>query len=90
MNRNASRVFMDFNNTYPSNETSTSPNVFASGGLVTQGSFTNTNSIIDYDMLATKVAQANASLPPPVVYTAVTDINYQQHNYAQVISGANH
>jgi hypothetical protein len=90
MNRNAARAFMNFNNAYPSGSSITQPNVFASGGIVTQQSFLNPNVSlgIDYDLLAMKISQANMSLPSPVV--AVTDINYGQGNYAQVVAGANH
>lgn len=90
MNRNASRVFMDFNNQYPSNVTTTRPNVFASGGIITQQSVMSSNSNIDIVQMADMIAQANSQIPPPIVYTAVTDINYQQGNYAKVVSGANH
>jgi hypothetical protein len=81
---------MNFNNAYPSGSSITQPNVFASGGIVTQQSFLNPNVSlgIDYDLLAMKISQANMSLPSPVV--AVTDINYGQGNYAQVVAGANH
>jgi len=50
---------------------------------------TNQGPSIDYDLLAGKIAQANLSLPAPVVYTAIEDINYGQKNYAQVMEGAN-
>lgn len=93
MNRNASRAFMDFNNSYPSGSSSTQPNVFASGGFVTQN-IGGSSFEIDVDLLAHKiganVAQANASLPPPIVYTAISDINHGQREYAQVVNGANH
>jgi hypothetical protein len=47
------------------------------------------NTGIDYDLLATKVSEANSNLPTPNVYTAVTDINDGQGNYANVVNGAN-
>lgn len=43
---------------------------------------------IDYDLLAAKVAQANLNLPKPVVYTAITDINAGQKDYANIVNGA--
>ncbi len=43
----------------------------------------------DYDLLAAKIAEANLSLPVPQVWTAVTDINTGQDDYAQVMTGAN-
>ena len=91
MNRNASRAFMDFNNQYPSNVTTTRPNVFASGGIVTQQSVMSYSaSNTDFTQMADMIARANSQIPPPVVYTAITDINYQQGNYTKVVSGANH
>ena len=72
------------------------PNYFAMGGVVSRNlsqpqSISVQSTPIDYDLLASKiganVAMANASLPNPVV--AVTDINYQQESYAQVVNGAN-
>lgn len=69
---------------------------FAGGGIPYPTSVLNTfnqssqsSQTIDYDLLASKMAQANLSLPAPVVYTAVTDINLGQDNYAQVVNGAN-
>jgi hypothetical protein len=70
---------------------------FAGGGIPYPTSvlntFNNTQGAqpIDYDLLASKiganVANANRSLPPPQI--AVTEINYGQENYAQVVNGAN-
>jgi hypothetical protein len=68
---------------------------FAGGGIPYPTSvlntFNNTQGAqpIDYDLLASKMAQANLSLPKPIVYTAITDINHGQDSYAQVINGAN-
>ena len=88
MNRNASRAFMEFNNAYPSGSVS-QPNVFATGGFINQQSVAGVNLNVDYDLLASKMATANSQLPPPVVYAAVSDINYAQNNYAIVQNGAN-
>lgn len=77
---------------------------FAGGGIPYPASvlntFNNTQSSqvlkadpIDYDLLASKigmhVGNANLNLPKPIVYTAITDINYGQDSYAQVVDGAN-
>jgi hypothetical protein len=83
LNRNAARHFMAFNNTFPSGGTAT-PNYFASGGIVSreiaqQG--------MNMDELALKIAEANRSLPPPVV--AVEDIITRGNNYIKVKEGAN-
>lgn len=62
---------------------------FNGGGLV--GGNTNLGSQggfkIDIDLLAYKVAQANRSLPAPVVN--VTDISYHQNRVAVIENGAN-
>lgn len=67
---------------------------FADGGytmpVISNYSINSSSSVIDYELLASKIAQANSTLPPPIVYTAITDINYGQENYAQVDAGANH
>jgi hypothetical protein len=89
MNRNAARAFMEFNNSFPSGSGVPQTNYFENGGMFMQSSNSG-NTIIDYDMLASKIASANATLPPPIVYTAVTDINDGQNNYAQVLAGADH
>lgn len=89
MNRNAARVFMEFNNAYPSNVTTTRPNVFASGGFINPTTTTsNVNLDIDYDLLASKIGQANSNLPNPVV--DVKNIISEQNSYVSVINGANH
>jgi hypothetical protein len=48
----------------------------------------NNQQSIDYDLLASKMAEANRSIPAPVV--SVHDINYQQQNYVRVVDFANH
>lgn len=82
MNRNAARHFMAFNNAFPAG--GGGQNYFASGGIVSrevakQG--------INLDELATKIAQANTSIPAPVV--AVQDIIAQSSSYVKVRQGAN-
>lgn len=68
---------------------------FAGGGIPYPTSvlntFNNTQGAqpIDYDLLASKMAQANLSLPKPIIYTAITDINNGQDSYADVVNGAN-
>lgn len=47
------------------------------------------NNGIDYDLLAGKIAEANMSLPAPVVFTAIEEINNGQQNYARVVEAAN-
>lgn len=61
----------------------------AAGGMIQtrNTSVSNPQSLIDYDILAMKMAEANRSLPRPVV--AVEDINSGQNNYADVVNGAN-
>lgn len=67
---------------------------FASGGAAsTAGVSSAINSItkpqiIDYDMLAVKISQANASIPPPVL--PMEDFHLANNNYVTLISGANH
>ncbi|MEC4048775.1 hypothetical protein OX284_004980 [Flavobacterium sp. SUN046] len=48
----------------------------------------NNQQSIDYDLLAGKMAEANRSIPAPIV--SVHDINYQQQNYVRVVDFANH
>lgn len=62
---------------------------FLPSSVVNMYSNTNNSQGIDYDLLAAKVAEANLNLPKPIVYTAITDINYGQEEYAQVVNGAN-
>jgi hypothetical protein len=83
LNRNAARHFMAFNNAFPAGSGS-APNYFASGGIVSrevaqQG--------FNVDELAAKIAQANTTLPAPVV--AVQDIITQGNSYVRVREGAN-
>lgn len=83
MNRNAARHFMAFNNTFPAGGGST-PNYFEGGGIVSreiapQG--------LNIDELAGKIAQANTTLPAPVV--AVQDIITQADSYIKVRDAAN-
>lgn len=89
MNRNASRLFMDFNNQYK-NGGLVQRNVFATGGIVERQIASSLNADINYDLLAEKIASANSKLPAPVVYTAVTDINTEQANYAKIVNLSNH
>lgn len=60
--------------------------------VVNMYSNNNNPQTIDYDLLASKigahVGNANLNLPKPIVYTAITDINDGQGNYAQVVDGA--
>jgi hypothetical protein len=62
---------------------------FNGGGIVGgNANITSTgNYSIDLDLLASKMAQANRSLPAPVV--SVTDIAYQQNRVAVIEAGAN-
>ncbi|RZJ75868.1 MAG: hypothetical protein EOO45_04280 [Flavobacterium sp.] len=83
MNRNAASHFMAFNNAFPAGQAS-SQNYFAGGGLVSREI---TPSGIDIDMLALKIAEANRSLPPPVV--AVQDIISESNSYIKIREGAN-
>ncbi|MFL9845462.1 hypothetical protein, partial [Flavobacterium rhizosphaerae] len=83
MNRNAARHFMAFNNTFPAGSGS-APNYFAGGGIVSREI---ASPGLNVDDLASKIAQANSTLPPPVV--AVEDIVTQSNSYARVRQGAN-
>lgn len=83
MNRNASRHFMAFNNAFPAGRTS-APNYFAGGGIVSREIAQQS---LNTDELALKIAQANRSLPPPVV--AVQDIITQGNDYVKVRDAAN-
>lgn len=83
MNRNAARHFMAFNNTFQAGSTA-APNYFANGGIVSREM---AHQQLNIDELAMKIAQANASLPPPVV--AVEEIITRGNNYVQVRDGAN-
>lgn len=87
VNKNSTKKFLPLlqaiNGTYKGKHTQ--PNMFQNGGLITtQNQITNS---IDYDLLATKIADANRYLPSPKV--AITEINRAQNNYAKVESNAN-
>ncbi len=95
VNRNASKVLMDFNNKFSSGTSGVSRrNYFADGGIVARQNYSQSSSM-DINLLAAKIGQnvggvvlgAVANLPNPVV--AVTDINDGQSSYAQVVNGAN-
>ncbi|WP_298118116.1 hypothetical protein [Flavobacterium sp.] len=63
---------------------------FASGGMATTFGVSQSlgNAIgIDYDLLAVKIADANRSLPTPVL--PLTDFHSANNSYIEVISGAN-
>lgn len=89
MNRKAASSFMEFNDSFgPKGK---SGNYFADGGIVNrsiQGLSGSGSSVgaIDYDLLAIKVAEANLTLPAPVV--TVEDINSGQESVQVVESGA--
>lgn len=83
MNRNAARHFMAFNNAFPAGSGS-APNYFAGGGIVSREIAAPG---INPDELAAKIAEANRSLPAPVV--AVQDIITQGNSYVQVRDSAN-
>ncbi|MGQ2984008.1 hypothetical protein [Flavobacterium sp.] len=68
MNRNAARHFMAFNNAFPA-AGSSAPNYFAGGGIVSREI---TQPGMNLDELAFRIAEANRSMPAPVV--AVQDI----------------
>lgn len=88
MNRNASRLFMEFNDRYRDGGVVKRHNVFATGGFVQKAVLgKNTNANLNYDLLAQKVADANKLLPNPVV--SVVDITDGQVNYTEVVNGAN-
>ncbi|WP_159799247.1 hypothetical protein [Flavobacterium sp. MK4S-17] len=83
MNRNAARHFMAFNNAFPSGAGS-APNYFASGGIVSREIATPR---LNADELAFKIAEANRTLPAPVV--SVEDIVTQGNSYVSVREMAN-
>lgn len=68
MNRNAARHFMAFNNAFPAGGAS-APNYFAGGGIVSREI---TQPAMNIDELASRIAEANRTMPAPVV--AVQDI----------------
>jgi hypothetical protein len=68
---------------------------FATGGMATTTgivSSLNTSSskmnVIDYDLLALKMAEANSMLPPPRL--ALEDFNTGNGKYTELVQGANH
>jgi hypothetical protein len=83
MNRNAARHFMAFNNAFPSGAGS-APNYFASGGIVSREIAAPG---LNADELAFKIAEANRTLPAPVV--SVEDIVTQGNSYVSVREMAN-
>ncbi len=87
MNRNAARLFMEFNNTY-SGGLKSQPNVFAGGAILqrqVQAPVTKT-ATIDYDLLANKIADANKNIPPNTLNLEY--FNESQSDLDIVISGA--
>ncbi len=83
MNRNAARHFMAFNNAFPAGGAS-APNYFANGGIVSRDIATPG---LNTEELALKIAEANSSIPAPVV--SVQDIVTEGDSYVQVRQGAN-
>jgi hypothetical protein len=83
MNRNAARHFMAFNNAFPAGGAA-APNYFAGGGIVSREIASPS---MNTDELAAKIAEANRSLPAPVV--AVQDIITEGNSYVKVRDGAN-
>jgi hypothetical protein len=51
---------------------------------------TNNGVTIDYNLLASKISEANKSLPAPKVYTAIEDFKIAERNYNQINDAANH
>ena len=60
--------------------------LFQNGGIVTSQMRVNAQASnnVDYNLLASKIAEANRSLPKPNVSVAVTEINKAQGDYAKV------
>jgi len=85
MNRNAARLFMEFNDTYRDGGIVSRPNVFASGGVV-QRSVVNNNGASS-EQMKEAFSEALQEMPSPIV--AVTDINDGQTSYSEVVDGAN-
>jgi hypothetical protein len=84
MNRNAAAHFMAFNNAFPAGGSSSAPNYFAGGGIVSREIASPS---LNTDELAAKIALANSKIPAPVV--AVQDIITQGNSYVQVRDAAN-
>jgi hypothetical protein len=72
-----------FNNAFPSGGASV-PNYFAGGGIVSREI---AQQHLNMDELALKIAEANRTLPPPVV--AVQDILTEANSYVRVRDAAN-
>lgn len=79
MNRRAASLFMDFNNTFGSGGVVT-PNYFAAGGVV------NRSASLDYELLASYIAQANKSIVNQVSVVEVID---KSASHIEVADGAN-
>ena len=67
------------------NGAKTTPTIFKNGGIIKPQTQQSMN--IDYDLLASKIAEANKYLPSPKV--AITEINTAQTNYTKVEQKAN-
>ena len=64
---------------------------FASGGVASLGAVSTAIPKvdgIDYDLLASKLADANRLLPPPVM--DIETFNYKHNEYADIVNGASH
>jgi hypothetical protein len=68
---------------------------FASGGMATTlgvsnavASMSGSSPLLDYDLLANKIAQANQSIPPPVL--PMEDFHIANKSYIDLVNGANH
>lgn len=68
---------------------------FATGGMVNTSGIVNSlssgnsnSAFFDYDMLASKIAQANGSLPVPVL--PIEHFHNVNNQYVQAVNGANH
>ena len=86
MNRNAARMFMEFNNRYQDGGIVSRPNVFATGGIV-QKSVIQNNDGIKKNQLRSAFSEALQNMPSPVV--SVVDITDGQSSYTDVVDGAN-
>ena len=90
LNKNATKDFMAFNDKYNYGQIA-KPKHYATGGILSRNNTTVVQTPIDYDLLAQKigsnVAEANKSLPSPVV--AVEDIRTGVDNQVTVEQGAN-
>lgn len=90
MNKNAAASFMRYNNAFVGGGHK-GRNYFATGGIIERSSSTSTNTItiqdpLNYEKLGQTMAEANMSLPNPVV--AVEDINREQERLSKVVNGA--